>query len=474
MGSNNDGLPNPPLEHVYTDSPWQQRVDLDLERQHLAAKCQSFSSLISPWAISANQSDLDSPSPNQIHAFRSPPPLKSPSSMTSGSSVDSCPEDDQDSPFLKEFQLAAKQLEDLALTAADESKSIASDEYITDQPIVSVETIFVGWTECPRAELREDPQKALEASINEIQNGLSDSVGSWSSSNEAQLLIIPNELKVEFKQLSKSIPKKDIRIWGIIHDKFGVIFKTNNKYECHVFKCDDNSEMQNFCEILNDISKVDLRKCSSISSLVDPIARSQDFSIECFYCGNQVIGPEYRADIRQVHKIISEFQNTDYFDSYCTISSTSMSILPRPGSLYPPTPKSSSSSGSEGSSKPFMKCRLRYISFFAVGIDSRYLGIVSVLGPQSICHVIKVLPNASRLSDVLQEQIILRYQKAVEAKKILERQEMKNNDKPMMSSIINMLPSTKAPCDKDQSQITPPRQMAGSGRWKSLLSLIKK
>ena len=68
--------------------------------------------------------------------------------------------------------------------------------------------------------------------------------------------------------------------------------------------------MQNFCEILNDISKVDLRKCSSISSLVDPIARSQDFSIECFYCGNQVIGPEYRADIRQVHKIISEFQNT--------------------------------------------------------------------------------------------------------------------------------------------------------------------
>lgn len=84
-----------------------------------------------------------------------------------------------------------------------------------------------------------------------------------------------------------------------------------------------------------------------------------------------------------------------------------MSILPRPGSLYPPTPKSSSSSGSEGSSKPFMKCRLRYISFFAVGIDSRYLGIVSVLGPQSICHVIKVLPNASRLSDVLQEQIIV-------------------------------------------------------------------
>ena len=58
-----------------------------------------------------------------------------------------------------------------------------------------------------------------------------------------------------------------------------------------------------------------------------------------------------------------------------------------------------------------------------------------------MCHVIQVKPNALRLSDVLQEQIIvsgvvivlyvsvacifskLRYQKAVEAKKIVEKHE---------------------------------------------------
>ena len=77
-----------------------------------------------------------------------------------------------------------------------------------------------------------------------------------------------------------------------------------------------------------------------------------------------------------------------------------MSILPRPGSLF-----------AAGDTLPidryFMKCRLRYISFFAVGIDSRYLAIVSVLGPQSVCHVLKILPNALRVSDVLQEQIIV-------------------------------------------------------------------
>ena len=90
----------------------------------------------------------------------------------------------------------------------------------------------------------------------------------------------------------------------------------------------------------------------------------------------------------------------DHQAAYCTISSASMSILPRPGSLF-----------AAGDTLPidryFMKCRLRYISFFAVGIDSRYLAIVSVLGPQSVCHVLKILPNALRVSDVLQEQIIV-------------------------------------------------------------------
>ena len=66
-------VPLEQLEQVYSDSPWQQRVDLELERQSLASKCQSFSSLISPWAIG---SVTERTVPSQIHTFRSP--LKSP------------------------------------------------------------------------------------------------------------------------------------------------------------------------------------------------------------------------------------------------------------------------------------------------------------------------------------------------------------------------------------------------------------
>ena len=77
-----------------------------------------------------------------------------------------------------------------------------------------------------------------------------------------------------------------------------------------------------------------------------------------------------------------------------------MSVLPRPGAISRVDtflPRLSS----------LMKSRLRYISFFGIGIDSRYLGIVSVLGPASVCHVIKISPSASRVSNILQEHIIV-------------------------------------------------------------------
>jgi len=77
--------------------------------------------------------------------------------------------------------------------------------------------------------------------------------------------------------------------------------------------------------------------------------------------------------------------------------------------------------------------------------------------------VLKIMPNAVRVSDVLQEQIILRYQKAVEARKIFDRGNIE--DKPMMSSIINHMLPEEPPS---------PNQLGAHSRWKSFLSLLKK
>lgn len=463
-----------PLEHVFSESPWQPRINVELERQNLASKCQSFSSLMSPWVTKDGQlpktkeeqviiqSSSTSESFPSIHS-----PLQSPNSLTSGSSADLSNDDDfldGPSPFLKEFQNAARQLEELALGVSVDDRSVTSEEYNScDQFLSSVDATFVGWTLCTRDELRNDPQKALEESITKILNDLSDSAGSWSAQREVKLQITPKDVRIEFKEISKSITKNNVRIWGIVNDKFGMIFKVNGEYECHVFCCDDIEEIQNFCQMLSEISKVDLRKCSSISSLVMETDRSKiDFQVECQYQGSIPIGPDYRADIRQVHQIINALQSKQSYDSYCTISSTSMSILPRPGSIVLGPPNASNSK-----KNAYMRCRLRYISFFAVGIDPTFLAVVSVLGPTSVCHVIQVKPNALRLSDVLQEQIILRYQKAVEAKKIVEKHET-DQDKPMMSSIINMLPTTTTePVKKESTQ-------ESSSRWRNLFSLVKK
>ena len=76
-------------------------------------------------------------------------------------------------------------------------------------------------------------------------------------------------------------------------------------------------------------------------------------------------------------------------------------MLPRPGHI------SRADSVSYTRTVPLMKCRLRYVSFFAIGLDSRYLGIVCVLGPATMCHILRILPNASRVSNILQEHIIV-------------------------------------------------------------------
>ena len=100
-------------------------------------------------------------------------------------------------------------------------------------------------------------------------------------------------------------------------DKLGLIYKTDTDYECHVFTGDDSNQITYFCQVLNDLSKVSLRKCSSITSLVSDVEKSRhaiDFQAECEYCGSSVIGTDYRADIQQVHRII-----TNYFRKFMCI-----------------------------------------------------------------------------------------------------------------------------------------------------------
>lgn len=223
--------------------------------------------------------------------------------------------------------------------------------------------------------------------------------------------------------------------------------------------------MDDFCHQLNDyISVHKLSKASSLTSLIDDRSLDDTFITECEYCGSSPISVEFRTDIREVHRIIYAYQDQEHVLSLCTINSAAISVLPRPGNISRPETVSHSKH------LPLMKSRLRYISFFGIGIDSRYLGIVCVLGPSSVCHVIRILPNASRVSNILQEHIILRYQKAVEARRIIDRNS-DLNDKPMMSSIINM---SSRPNENNIDKYLPSTVDRPVGRWKSILSLIKK
>lgn len=143
-----------------------------------------------------------------------------------------------------------------------------------------------------------------------------------------------------------------------------------------------------------------------------------------------------------------------------------------------------------------IQCRLRYISFFALGVDPRFIGIVSILGPIAMCYVLKIKPNACRMTSILQENIIvsftclhsddkkfkLRYQKAIEAKKIIDKNATREGrsylftkdfhafllDSAMLSKIVDLTPERKS------LDIPPLSDEKPVSRWRSLLSLIKK
>lgn len=186
-----------------------------------------------------------------------------------------------------------------------------------------------------------------------------------------------------------------------------------------------------------------------MTSLVDEKASSDNFMIDCVFCGQSAIKNELKSDVREVHRIIHTHQNsTNQEQASCTITPSSLEI-------------------SRYNGEEVIQCRLRYVSFFALGVDPRFIGIVSILGPIATCFVLKITPNACRMSSILQENIILRYQKAIEAKKIIDKN-VKRQDSAMLSKIVDLTLERKS-LDLHPLSVEKP-----VSRWRSLLSLIKK
>ena len=81
------------------------------------------------------------------------------------------------------------------------------------EELYSINVVFLGWTKVDKSDLRSEPQKTLESSINSINSGLL-------GEDDSRLMIFSNEIRIEVKQLARSIGKANVRVWGVINGTF--------------------------------------------------------------------------------------------------------------------------------------------------------------------------------------------------------------------------------------------------------------
>ncbi|CAG5087856.1 Oidioi.mRNA.OKI2018_I69.PAR.g11649.t1.cds [Oikopleura dioica] len=437
-------------------SPWQPRVNVSDEQDALAKRCQSYSPIVSPWAIQSRlpsrSISTDFPqSSDKVFSFKSPASFCSSSSAGSTTADETddldSPFDDSGSTFMKEFQEAAAQLAELA-------KSAKIDEELNDKEDDCLEKLdchSLGWVPVTKAKLREDAKKVLEASLDKVTGQTDGSV----DGKPVRLGLYEENLRISMEGLTcLTIPRRNLKVWSVLADHLCIVYKNSisKDYECQIFSDEDSTRLLDFCDQLNAaINNLSLSKAVSMTSLVDEKSAENNFVIECAFCGYSAIDNSLKSDVREVHKIIYSLQNSaDQVRATCTITPSSLEI-------------------SRHNGLEVIQCRLRYVSFFALGVDPRFIGIVSILGPVASCYVLKIQPNACRVSSILQENIILRYQKAIEAKKIIDKNSARK-DSAMLSKIVDLTPSRKSV--NDMPVLSCPEKPIS--RWRSLLSLIKK
>jgi len=429
-------------------SPWEPRVDVSDERDALAKRCQSYSPIVSPWAVKSRlpsrSISTDFYQSDKVFSFKSPASFCSSSSAGSTIADDAeeldSPFDESGSHFMKEFQEAAAQLAELAKSA-----KFDEDEEYDRLCLEKLDCNSLGWVAVTKEELREDAKKVLVNSLDKV-------TGEGSITGKSvRLGLFENDLKISVEGLTcLSINRKNLKVWSVISDHLCIVYKTGKSYECQVFTDEGQARLLDFCDQLNTaINNLSLSQAVSMTSLVDEKASSDNFMIDCVFCGCSAIENELKNDVREVHRIIHSHQNSAaQVQASCTITPSSLDI-------------------SRYNGEEVIQCRLRYISFFALGVDPRFIGIVSILGPIAMCYVLKIKPNACRMTSILQENIILRYQKAIEAKKIIDKNATRE-DSAMLSKIVDLTPERKS------LDIPPLSDEKPVSRWRSLLSLIKK
>uniref|UniRef100_G1PJV2 Amyloid beta protein binding family B member 1 n=1 Tax=Myotis lucifugus TaxID=59463 RepID=G1PJV2_MYOLU len=220
-------------------------------------------------------------------------------------------------------------------------------------------------------------------------------------------------------------PIVSIRVWGVVkktvEDRdFAYVArdKLTQMLKCHVFRCE--APAKNIATSLHEICSKIMAERRNARCLVNGLSLDHSklvdvpFQVEfpapknelvqkfqVYYLGNVPVAKPVGVDVINgaLESVLSSSSREQWTPSHVSVAPATLTIL------------------HQQTEAVLGECRVRFLSFLAVGRDVHTFAFIMAAGPASFCcHMFWCEPNAASLSEAVQAACMLRYQKCLDAR----------------------------------------------------------
>uniref|UniRef100_A0AC11BGD8 Amyloid beta precursor protein binding family B member 1 n=1 Tax=Ovis aries TaxID=9940 RepID=A0AC11BGD8_SHEEP len=337
----------------------------------------------------------------------------------------------------------------------------------------------LGWVEMTEEELAPGRSSvAVNNCIRQLsyhKNNLHDPMsGGWGEGKDLLLQLEDETLKLvepHSQALLHAQPIVSIRVWGVGRDSgrdFAYVArdKLTQMLKCHVFRCE--APAKNIATSLHEICSKIMAERRNARCLVNGLSLDHSklvdvpFQVEfpapknelvqkfqVYYLGNVPVAKPVGVDVINgaLESVLSSSSREQWTPSHVSVAPATLTILHQQVKTWVEKvwqgPAVEGKTGNEGRGlrkdgctqwkrvRPSLsnwcpspqteavlgECRVRFLSFLAVGRDVHTFAFIMAAGPASFCcHMFWCEPNAASLSEAVQAACMLRYQKCLDAR----------------------------------------------------------
>ncbi|XP_055972009.1 amyloid beta precursor protein binding family B member 1 isoform X2 [Sorex fumeus] len=289
----------------------------------------------------------------------------------------------------------------------------------------------LGWVEMTEEELAPGRSSvAVNNCIRQLsyhKNNLHDPMsGGWGEGKDLLLQLDDETLKLvepQSQALLHAQPIVSIRVWGVGRDSgrdFAYVArdKLTQMLKCHVFRCE--APAKNIATSLHEICSKIMAERRNARCLVNGLSLDHSklvdvpFQVEfpapknelvqkfqVYYLGNVPVAKPVGIDVINgaLESVLSSSSREQWTPSHVSVAPATLTIL------------------HQQTEAVLGECRVRFLSFLAVGRDVHTFAFIMAAGPASFCcHMFWCEPNAASLSEAVQAACMLRYQKCLDAR----------------------------------------------------------